>query len=165
MCQTYLDIVGMRDIMPMAWRSGNPLLVLDCYRDFDIDILHGRSLFGNFLVNFCGNIDFYRHFGSNWDFALLEHFYLYRHVDFDFFLDFYGYFDFDYFGDKGRFVVIFFDFNDEGNLFGDSFHDGLGFFDLDGDLDHFRNLYSHRFHIVLRHLHRLSPRNNFRLSR
>ena len=83
--QAHLDIVGVGDVVPVAGGRRDLLLVLDGYGHFDLHVLEGGPLFGDLLLDFCGDINLDWHFSRHRNLALLKNLHLNRHVDFDFF--------------------------------------------------------------------------------
>jgi hypothetical protein len=150
-CQADLDVVLVLDIVPMAGRRSDSLVVDDGYGNFDVDRFHGGALFGHLLVDLDGYVNLYGDVFRDGYFAFFEDLDLYRDVNHDLLLDLEGNLDLDHLVNDSRYFVLLLDVDDLGHLMCDRLEDGLGLFNNCLDLDHGRHLDGHRLDVVLRH--------------
>ena len=130
--------------MPMAWRCGDLLLVLDGDGNLNIDVLKNGALLCEFMVVFDGDSDIDGRFTNDWNAELFEHIDLNWHLNvlFGDLLD--GVFDLSIVHLDGRDLVLFLDLNDNWHFVCNSnvferwllipLFNHLDFGDLDGDL-------------------------------
>ena len=149
MRQAQLNIVSVGDVVPVAGGSGNLFFVLDGYWYFDLYVLVCGSLFGDFMIDFGGNVDLNGNFRRDGDFTFLEDLYLHRNINLNLLLNLSRHFYSDVKVDQSRLIILLLNFNDEWDLFSDRFEDGFWLFDFDGDLDHFGDFNSHCFDVFL----------------
>jgi len=164
MCQPDLNGMGVRDVMPMARWGSYLFFVLNSDGHFDVHILKGGTLLGDFLIDLYGDIDLNWDLCSDWDLTFLKNFDLDWCVNHYLFLNLMGHINFDLFVDKGRVVVLLLYIHDEWDLLSDRLKGSHGLFDFNGDLHHDWDLYSHSFNVFLGDLDGLSPLDCFLLG-
>jgi hypothetical protein len=147
-CQADLDVVLVLDIVPMARRRSDSLVINDGYGNFDVDSFHGGTLFGHLLVDLDRYVNLHWYILRDGYFAFFEHLDLHRHVNHDLLLNLDGHLDLDHLVNDSRDFVLLLDVDDLGHLMGDRFEDSLGFFNNLLDLDHGRHLDGHSLDVV-----------------
>jgi len=129
-----LHAVLVRDVMPMAWRCCNLLLVCDCHRFSDLDFLFDSPQFCDFLINFYWDLFLDGDFDRNRDLDLSEDLDFDGCVNHNGSLDLLGHFDLDLLHFDHGLEIFLLDLNNVGHVHG-LFNDLFG-----RDFDFLRDL-------------------------
>lgn len=135
MRQSSLHAVLVRDVMPMAWRCRNLLLVCDRHRFSNLDFLFNSPQFCDFLINFDWDLLLDSNFDRDRDLDLSKDFDLHGRVNHNGGLDLLGHFDLDFLHFDDGLEIFLLDLNNVGHVHG-LFYDLFGWdFDFLGDLN------------------------------
>lgn len=129
-----LHAVLVRDVMPMAWRCRNLLLVCDRHRFSNLDFLFNGPQFCDFLINFDWDLFLDANFDRNRHLDLSKDLDLDGSVNHNRGLDLLGHFDLDLLHFDDGLEIFLLDLNNVGHVYG-LLHDLFG-----RDFDFLRDL-------------------------